>query len=675
VIQGDFTGDGVPDLAESGANPPSVSVWVGQPDGTYSGPLTSTLTFQPLETAFTLRSGDFNEDGRLDLVLRMRPLYDSQIAQSALLLLLGDGSGRFAEKSRTVLGQFGLAHEVGDYDGDGNLDVAVILRSLNVLRVLRGDGAGGLQAQPDLSLGSQAEQLFTGRFNGDAADDLLVRLSGPCAARVILGNAGGPLTLGNAYPATVQAMQPLGLAGDGFSDFGYVQGSQLTVLDCDGQGGFSVTTEAVADTVGLPVRADFNRDGALDLAVLVSGSSSGSFLTLYLNQGGTLQAVGTTHVRAVSYTESGFAVPGGGSSWGSPVAVKAMDLNCDGWTDVVVQDPRAGLQLLTTDGQGQVEGPTRLPVADPIQADSGITADFNGDGHADVLGLSYSGADRALLYLGDGAGGLTLSAAVALPRRGPLAAADVTGDGCLDACVGGSSSQLLVLAGDGAGNLATATAYANSSGCTRIMAANLNGDAIADLIVSGSSTIALFTGGTFTRTTLNSQALVASGDFTGDGLADLVVTRATGPRLLVNGGTGVTFVEGSVFTPSLDSLGAAADLDADGFLDLAAQSGSSLRIFKGDGAGGLTATGVLSTGPVTSVGAASVTADTLPDLLVTMGEGAVGLAVNSGAGEFAAPQWFGVVGGGPMVANFVSGGVAELMTSNREGFFLTRVRP
>ena len=65
VAVGDFNGDGKPDMAATSGNADTVSIFLGQGDGTFRPPVSYSLAMEPLDVV----TGDFNRDGKLDLAI------------------------------------------------------------------------------------------------------------------------------------------------------------------------------------------------------------------------------------------------------------------------------------------------------------------------------------------------------------------------------------------------------------------------------------------------------------------------------------------------------------------------------------------------------------------------------------------------------------------------------
>lgn len=118
--------------------------------------------------------GDFNNDGKLDLVIADSCQNINCDTYGVVKVLLGNGDGRFtsAKKYRSAQdGESSIFVTAGDFNGDGNLDLAVVNTGINIfgdVSVLlgHGDGSFGLP-DPNEVGGSTPVWAATGDLNRD----------------------------------------------------------------------------------------------------------------------------------------------------------------------------------------------------------------------------------------------------------------------------------------------------------------------------------------------------------------------------------------------------------------------------------------------------------------------------------------------------------------------------
>jgi hypothetical protein len=301
VAVGDFDGDGTLDIVTANQN--DISVLLGTGKGTFTGTKTFTLpnviANQIPQIPLAVAVGDFNHDGKLDLVVAA--VAELNGSKGFLDVLLGQGDGSFRVGSITPINaSFPLAAVFGfppagitlaDFNGDGNLDVAIANLTGgsdpggSSISVLLGNGDGTFRETSDPNVGGIAIiSVAVGDFNNDRIPDLVVNAS-----------LGVPVTGGVECVSVVSV-----LLGNGDGTF---QTPQLLVP------GSSFNQVAVGD---------FNHDGNLDI---VTANSGGTVSVLLGNGNGTFQA-------PLNFS----------SGANEPSAVVMGDFNGDGFPDVAVTD-------------------------------------------------------------------------------------------------------------------------------------------------------------------------------------------------------------------------------------------------------------------------------------------------------------------------------------------------
>jgi hypothetical protein len=344
VAVGDFNGDGIPDLAvvnrndNSHGDPGSVSVLLGQGDGSFQAPVNYAVGPSPRAVAV----GDFNGDGSLDLVVAN--FGESFGAGSSVSVLLGNGDGSFqsAQDFPTQGGSTSVA--VGDFNGDGSLDLAVGNAGNLSVSVLLGNGDGTFQTANDYAQEGRPLSVTVGDFNGDGIPDLAVANShlfgGSPGVSVLLGNGDGSFQPAGNYSV---GGSPTSVAvgdfnGDGIPDLAVATSAQfggssgVSVLLGNGDGSFQPAQNFSAGIdPGSVAVGDFNGDGIPDLAVANYGSNTVS--VLLGNGDGSFQA-------AQNF-----------GTGGRPTSVAVGDFNGDGIPDLAVANEGTNdVSILLNDG-------------------------------------------------------------------------------------------------------------------------------------------------------------------------------------------------------------------------------------------------------------------------------------------------------------------------------------
>jgi Bacterial Ig-like domain (group 3)/FG-GAP-like repeat/Beta-propeller repeat/FG-GAP repeat len=211
LATGDFNGDGIPDIAATLASSGSVSVFLGNGDGSFRAPVTYT---PPGFTQF-VAAGDFNGDGKVDLVV---------ILGSTVGVLMGNGDGTFkpAVTYNAGTGEYNAySVAVGDFNGDGKADLVVTDFDSNrngSANVLLGNGDGTFQPPVNYAAGTQPYILAVADFNGDGRADLAVANSSSNNVSILLALPPVP-TVNSVTPFSAVVNNPataVTIAGSNF---------------------------------------------------------------------------------------------------------------------------------------------------------------------------------------------------------------------------------------------------------------------------------------------------------------------------------------------------------------------------------------------------------------------------------------------------------------------------
>ena len=201
----DLNGDGNADIVsvDSDDIDQNITILLGAGDGTFHTAATYATAYPDLVAV-----GDFNKDGRPDFVVANQ--------FSSLSVFLGNGDGTFAQQPTSLqaleVSPFRLGVSVGDFDGDGNPDIAYVGSGVDV-SIFIGNGDGTFRGAANFPAGSDAQALVAAEFNGDGRTDVAV--TNGSSIEILLGATGDFPTvvttslpgarLGVPYSATLQA--------------------------------------------------------------------------------------------------------------------------------------------------------------------------------------------------------------------------------------------------------------------------------------------------------------------------------------------------------------------------------------------------------------------------------------------------------------------------------------
>jgi hypothetical protein len=341
----------------------------------------------------SLAIADVNHDGKLDLLV-------ANETSQTLTVLLGDGRGHFrpAPGAPCPTGHEPNDIALGDFNGDGNLDLVIANTQTPYLTVLLGDGSGGFKPSPHSPFATQSYPHVHGvaaaDFNGDGKLDVVTDSWGHDQILMLLGDGAGNLILpGQIFNTGKRPYQRLR-------------------------------------------SADFNKDGIPDVVTTDMDINAVSIL-LGDGKGGLHDAPGSPF-------------PAGAVPW----AVAIDDMNKDGNLDLVilpydrdVPDPQQlGVTVLLGDGKGAFTKMRGSPfsLAGCRGPDRVATGDLNGDGFRDIV-VSCAQNDKLMLYMGAKDGMFQVSTRDVPTGWSGLAVADLNGDGKDDIVVSNNKSGTITI--------------------------------------------------------------------------------------------------------------------------------------------------------------------------------------------------------------------------------------
>jgi hypothetical protein len=534
VIAGDFNSDGKVDLATTNAESETISVLLGNGDGTFQTHKDNSTAIAA--SCISLAAGALSDNRRLDIVAGCQ-------AEGEVVVLISNGNGTFkAAKAYPVpAGVDDVA--LGDFNGDGKLDVAVT-NAGTMVSILPGTGSGTLKAAVPFGTNYGPSGIASADFNGDGKVDLVTADDGaPFGATVatisvLLSNgkdmfaARTDYSVGNEnVTGAYSGIAAADLTGNGKPDlivpitFAYPY--EISILMNKGNGTFKpfvsypLPTGAVAVVAG-----DFNNDHKPDIAV-ANGNGTG-VITVLLNSGtGTFPTYTQYAINGIS---DGLAVG---------------DFNKDGNLDIVATNGSQNtISVLLGNGTGTF--PTFATYTTGSSPYGVTVGDFNGDGWPDIaVANRSSGTVSILINKADGSGTFLPKVDYAAAGGGApltLAAGSFRGNGKIDLAVATDSAfgGIEVLLGNGDGTFQKAVPYDTLNNANGVVVGDFNNDGNLDLAVSIASADSAFGfviilpglgNGTFgPGITLTSAPLpygIVAADFNGDGGLDLAMGNGT----------------------------------------------------------------------------------------------------------------------------------------------------
>ncbi len=494
--------------------------------------------------------GDFDGDGDLDVLYMPR----SNTAPLTLIphIAWNDGTGAFPTSSSLPTTDTFDYSFASDVDADGDVDIVAVARQVALnpsdIRIWLNNGTGSFQpGQLLTNFTFREHEIFFIDQDGDGDLDLFAG---------VLWDSNGDGTFTDRTLSRFPLGLPLGspmkagdLTGDGLYDVATPAG----VWADDGSG--SLTLDAVLNAPANNLELlDIENDGDLD--VITVASSNGSTRTWFNDGSGnfTQPNPSVVPIRARDIR-----------------VVVAEDVDVDGDQDLIVNYWNAGDAIYLSDGQGHFYDASPSPLPERSEFfEAAKAADLDGDGALEII--VRDGA-QLLVYRNDGfshflpVNGNTVF--VAGPTDMDFEFADFDGDGHLDAAFGVSVFQ-----GDGAGGLTQAFSTPFAISVFTVTDYDLDGD--PDIATprniyrnDGGFSFTLLNAG---LPTFGSGTSIAAVDVDGDGFEDLVVSTTTGPDQLFLNDTNGSFVDVTAAAmPAVNDYSeriVPADVDGDGDFDL-----------------------------------------------------------------------------------------------------------
>lgn len=663
VLAGEFNSDGKSDVLA--VQEGRILGLLGKGDGTFSKPVETLIADKVRPSAAV---ADLDQDGILDLAV-------PSVRPGTVEVLLGRGDGTFSPSSSLAVGKRPFSVATGDFNGDGWVDLATVNIESQDVSVLYGRGQGHFGDERRVPLepkGYRPQEVFNahsvvaGDLNGDGRADLVVSHQDTTVVSVLLGSANEILIPAGEYRVGNHPLSPeiTDANGDGSMDIvvGSYSSHDVSVFLGDGKGDFSPRRESgVCEGPGAAVTGRFDSDSLLDIAVACRDSKAvGVFRG---NGDGTFGPAPQKVESALKNVEP------------SVEALTSGDFDGDSGADLAVATSFTNQIIVMHDFvDGAPRGQRKYEVGwNPTSLTVGR---FDRDRHLD-LAVAVSNREPG-----------THHGIARVPPRG----------------------EVVILLGRGDGHFEATARIAVGYTPAHVKAADLDGDALDDLIVANLgepkinalgylSVILTRADGTFSpeRRLFEGApfSAVAISDFNADGYQDLVVgavgaDRRSGGTVAARFGVGDgSFGEATI----LDSAWwggclAVGDLDADGSPDLVVTNTGSLgygpyvdgatAIFFSRPEGTFERSEAIQAGPPLCVEVNDFNADRRPDLAVLNWSHELSILQGTPGGSFLRRVRFSAAGpvkrfvaadlngdGAADIAAGVQGGISVL--TNRRG--------
>jgi hypothetical protein len=604
IAIGDIDGDGVPDIAVGNYDAGTISVFrnLGFTGTINSNSFAAPVNFASPANPFGLALGDLDGDGQLDIVIG-GGIYSSTLG--VLRNTSTPGTVSFAPVVDFALPGWGNFVAVGDLDGDGKLDIAVVTQLGSYFSVFRNISTPGsfttasLAPRIDLPAGYNANGVAIGDLDGDGRPDVVFGNSYDATISVYQNLASMVV----ASVPVITAVDPVsGVPGSTVS----ITGSNFSATAANNIVYFGAVQAAVTGasssnlTVTLPIGATF---GPITETVQgLTAASSSPFMPTF---------PGASPLNSSSLS-NGFNLPAGSGTY----TVVIADIDGDGKPDLILDnDYDATIWIYQNIGSngdlsaGSFAPPVILQGASLVGTPDDLVdltvADLDGDGRLDIVVANEFNNVVSVFQNLSSPGILTsnsFGARIDLPVGAPVSvtAADLDGDGKPDiAAVSVYDGSLSVLRNISTGGLLTSNSFAAAmnfalpGGGSKVVARDIDGDGKIDLVTANFGTtsgVSLFdntsTPGSISfaprvdlATPATSEVTLAVGDIDGDGKQDLIVGAYLDANFSVyrNIGSPGSIAVGSFAAPVTFAAGtdiqrggiALGDIDGDGKPDIA----------------------------------------------------------------------------------------------------------
>ncbi|MDE3144368.1 MAG: T9SS type A sorting domain-containing protein, partial [Bacteroidota bacterium] len=598
VSVGDIDGDGKPDIAAANYTSNNIAVFLNTSSGSINFAAHSDFTGGTNPSSILI--GDIDGDGKSDLAFSN---YNSNTV-SVLRNTSSIGSISFAAKSDYTAGTAPLGIAIGDIDGDGKPDLAVVNNTDNTVSVLRNISTSGsisFSSKVDFATGSFTNpgMVAIGDIDGDGKPDIACSNSGMFASTASLYRNNPQ------YIPTISSFSPLsGMVGDAIT----ITGTNFSSTASNNIVFFGATkaTVSTATTTSLSVAVP---TGAIyaPITVLTTGTALAAYSTANFNP------IFSPNKGSISTGD--FAAKSDITTGSSPGNILAGDIDGDGKPDLVVINGTNTVSIFRNTGSsGTISFATNVDITTGTLPVALAIGDIDGDGKLDIAVVNKNSYTVSVFRNTSSSSNISFAAKVDLSTGSStypqsVAIGDIDGDGKPDIAVADYNAALVsvFLNTGSSGNISFATKSDFTCGNApySIRISDIDGDGKPDIAVanysSNSVSVLRNTGsnGSISFATKvdiatgSNPITLTTGDIDGDGKTDIIVANyyATSISVLRNTSSSgsISFAAKLDLTTSGDpyflSIG---DIDGDGKPDITVSniSANNISVFRNKSSSG-----------------------------------------------------------------------------------------
>ncbi len=286
----DYNNDNVVDILTVSGNKDTVSLLIGNGDGSFNAP----FYFKTNPSPTCIETGDFNNDGNADFILGQ-----GQVENNSLYIFFGNGENGVTNISKIDTGIIIVSKAsvfASHLNNDDNLDVAYVYMDENdnnkaKLTILLGNGDGTFQDPLSSQITNAGpSNLICKDFNHDGYIDIAIINSSTYFLYIYENDGNGNFTMTNYYPLADFPSEITAnyLNSDSHIDLAISHGGadEISILYGNGDATFISTNISVNEEFSSIVSHDFNEDGYCDLAV-----SSNNGVEIYQNNNNVFEKI------------------------------------------------------------------------------------------------------------------------------------------------------------------------------------------------------------------------------------------------------------------------------------------------------------------------------------------------------------------------------------------------